>query len=182
MSSTRTAKLGSAPRQERFASSARLRKGLLGNLVARRCEALKSPCDRQLVYFLHELSLRDGFAVHRSCNLFPAWPWQSEGPCNESALERVARELVELWPRRIKSHANEARTQIADFLPKLCLDPRIDFSTANVPAFEGLRPVTSSMTRHRKGALHGRKTSQFINTLRIVRKLVTVALRHLREP
>src|ERR1035437_4528179 len=60
MSNTRTAKPGTPLRQERWASSEEFERGLLGNLVARRCSALDDPEKRQLVYFLQSLSHREG--------------------------------------------------------------------------------------------------------------------------
>jgi hypothetical protein len=138
MSSTRKAKSGSPLRQERYASSSALRKGLLANLVAKRCEALSSAADRELVFFLAELSLRNGFAVHRSCNLFPQWLWDSTGKPNETAFERVARELTELWPERVTKSVKRARSEIAACLPRLCLDARVEVESAAVKSFAGL--------------------------------------------
>lgn len=57
MSSTRTAKPGTPPRQERYMSS--YERGLLGNLVAKRCERL-SPTDRAPIIFLQWLSWQPG--------------------------------------------------------------------------------------------------------------------------
>jgi len=138
VSNTRRSKQGSPFRQERFASSSALRKGLLANLVAKRCEVLSSAEDRELVFFLAELSLRNGFAVHRSCNLFNQWVWDSTGKPNEAPFERVARELIEFWPERVAKRAKSARNEIAVYLPRLCLDPRIEMERASVKSFVGL--------------------------------------------
>ena len=58
MSSSRTAKPGTAPRQERFASS--FDKGLLANLVAKRCREIRAPHDAQnaraVIWFLQWMS------------------------------------------------------------------------------------------------------------------------------
>jgi len=60
MSSTRTAKPGTAPRQERFASS--FHKGILANLVAKRCREIRAPHDvqemREAIWFLQFTSLQ----------------------------------------------------------------------------------------------------------------------------
>jgi hypothetical protein len=64
-------------RQERWASSEEFERGLMGNLVARRCSALAEPEGRQLVYFLQSLSHREG------------------------GLEKVAAELLAAFPERI---------------------------------------------------------------------------------
>lgn len=60
MSSTRKAETGSPFRQERYASSAQLERGLMANLVAARCETLDCAEDRELIYFLQLLSHREG--------------------------------------------------------------------------------------------------------------------------
>jgi hypothetical protein len=60
MSNTRTAPPGSGFRQERFASSPEFERGIMANLVARRCELLTSRSDRQLIWFLQLLSHLQG--------------------------------------------------------------------------------------------------------------------------
>jgi len=52
MSNTRKADPGSSFRQERFASSPEFQRGLMANLVARRCELLSRAEDRDLFWFL----------------------------------------------------------------------------------------------------------------------------------
>jgi hypothetical protein len=64
-------------RQERWASSEEFERGLLGNLVARRCSVIDDPKDRQLVYFLQSLSQREG------------------------GIEKVAADLLAVFPDRI---------------------------------------------------------------------------------
>lgn len=56
MSNTRHAPPGSPLRQNRFASSAEIERGLLGNLVAIRTETLKARADRELVFWLQGIS------------------------------------------------------------------------------------------------------------------------------
>lgn len=60
MSSTRKAASGKPFRQERFASSAEFERGLLANLVARRCDAMECSGDRELVWFIQFLSHQQG--------------------------------------------------------------------------------------------------------------------------
>lgn len=183
MSTTRRAKPGSSFRQERFASSAALRKGLLGNLVARRCEALSAAADRELIFFLHELSMRNGFAVHRSCNLFPQWPWDSTGasldsrraapastaPASalcESAFERVARDLTELHPERVTKAVRTARREIAEYLPRLCLDARMEVENASVQGFAGLiQALREYQARFQKAVLSKVATTEVAATI-----------------
>jgi hypothetical protein len=69
MSSTRKAQTGSPQRQERYASSAEFESGLMANLVARRCEVLKSPEEIELIFFLQYLSHREGGLKKVSENL-----------------------------------------------------------------------------------------------------------------
>jgi len=60
MSNTRYAEPGEPLAQNRFASSAAFDTGLLGNLVARRCEKLEKAEDRELVWFLQWVSHQAG--------------------------------------------------------------------------------------------------------------------------
>lgn len=134
MSQTRTAAVGGKLRQERFSSSIALNKGLLGNLVARRCETLRSVEERSLIYFLHELSLRDGFAIHRTCNLFATWPWPSDAGVAETSFERLARELTQSFLARFSSAAirNEVQRELPGFFARLCLDPALNLNDRGI--------------------------------------------------
>ncbi len=139
MSNTRRTASGDSTRQERYASSTGFAKGLLGNLVAKRCATLRDADERALVYFLHELSLRDGFALHYTCTSFPAWPWPSTVDASERAFERVGRELVEMFPARIaESHRERFRRKLPELLTRLCLDPATDLRSAAAPGFDGI--------------------------------------------
>ena len=60
MSSTRHADADSPFRQERFASSVGFERGLLANLVARRCSALDDKADRELIWAIHYFSHLEG--------------------------------------------------------------------------------------------------------------------------
>jgi hypothetical protein len=60
MSNTRKATPGSPLRQERFSSSQQFERGLMANLVARRCGILQVPSDRSFVYSLQMISHRPG--------------------------------------------------------------------------------------------------------------------------
>ena len=117
-------------RQERFASSAGFAKGLLGNLVARRCARVNSRAARERIYFLHELSSREPGLRHPSCTSFPAWPWGNDSARDETAFERVARELCEAHDIPAKVAAT-----IPDFLTRLCLDPKVSADSATLAGF-----------------------------------------------
>ena len=60
MSSTRRAKDDSVFHQGRFASSPEFERGLLANLIAKRCALLDDPADRELIWFIQYLSHRSG--------------------------------------------------------------------------------------------------------------------------
>lgn len=134
MSGTRRAPAGTEFRQERFSSSSSLSKGILGNLLALRCQTVRSQAHRRLIYFLHELSLRNGFEVHRTCNLFESWPWPSAVKKSESSFERLGRELSEMFPRR----RSRTPADLAQLLTKICLDPACDLDTDGEPDWPDL--------------------------------------------
>lgn len=108
-------------RQERFASSPSAHRGLLGNLVAKRCARLADPKLRELVYFLADLSWREPGLRHSTCNHFPAFPWPSDASAPETAFQRLAREI---------GHGPE----LPEILEAWCLDPAA--TTARVPVAE----------------------------------------------
>lgn len=60
MSNTRRASGNGPLRQERFASSQEYERGLMANLVAKRCTVLESSADRELVWYLQGISHREG--------------------------------------------------------------------------------------------------------------------------
>jgi hypothetical protein len=60
MSSTRHASPGAPLRQERYASSPALERGLIATAVARRCSVLDDPADREFIWALHALSHQAG--------------------------------------------------------------------------------------------------------------------------
>src|SRR5205085_2051025 len=93
MSSTRRQTKEGPLRQERFMSSRLLRRGLIGNAVARRTTAIKTAAERELVWFLQDLSHRDPAELHHTCNHINGWPWSSSEEESEGAFERLAREL-----------------------------------------------------------------------------------------
>ena len=80
MTNTRRAS-GGPLRQERFASSAAFETGLRCNLVAKRCQTIDNPEDRALIFFLQQLSHRNG------------------------GLNKVVKELIEMFPERLSTPA-----------------------------------------------------------------------------
>ncbi len=81
MSSTRRAKDNSVFHQSRYASSPEFERGLLANLVARRCSVLSGAADRDLVWFVQHLSHQAG------------------------GLAAVAKDLISSYPNRIQTAA-----------------------------------------------------------------------------
>jgi len=80
MSSTRHSD-GTGPfRQERYASSVEFEKGLMGNLVAKRCSVIASRSDRSLIYFLQKLSHEIGLKAVAE-KLVADFPGQVCTPC-----------------------------------------------------------------------------------------------------
>jgi hypothetical protein len=80
MSSTRRAKDNSAFHQSRFASSPEFERGLMGNLVAKRCALLNDNTDRELVWFIQFLSHQEG------------------------GLSAIAKDLILKYSSRIQTH------------------------------------------------------------------------------
>jgi hypothetical protein len=84
MSSTRHAKPGTPPRQERFASS--YQTGLLANLVAKRCAQFEDADECAPIWFLQWLSWqRGGLAAHVT-EMFPARYFESN-PAEDAEKE-----------------------------------------------------------------------------------------------
>ena len=69
MSSTRTAKPGSPLRQERFASG--YQRGLLANLVAKRCAQIEDDGERAVIWFLQWLSWQPGGIAAHVQDIYP---------------------------------------------------------------------------------------------------------------
>jgi hypothetical protein len=164
--STRRAKKGQPLRQERYSSSSALPKGLLGNMVAKRCAAIVDPEFRKLVYFLHEVSLRGNTPLHPSCNLFPAWPWPSTSEAAESPLERVSRELLAASESRIVAKTPRAVVRLKAALPKalaqLCLDPAVTRAGAELLA-PGFRDLVAALLEY-QAQFHGAMRGRFAET------------------
>ncbi len=79
MSSTRYAKPGSPVSDERYMSSPELvqLRGISGSAVAARCKVLTSPIQREFLFFLQAMSIREG------------------------GLMRLASDLIQMFPKRI---------------------------------------------------------------------------------
>ena len=74
MSNTRHASNDTTFRQERFASSQQYERGLMANLVAKRCALLESTADRELVWFLQFVSHQPGGLKKLAADLCAQFP------------------------------------------------------------------------------------------------------------
>jgi hypothetical protein len=124
MSSTRTARPGSPLRQERWSSS--FNKGLLANLVAKRCEQIEDAEGRAVVWFLQWLSWQPGGIAAHIGEIYPS-EHLKENPAIDLEQELFAGCLsVELQPKNdpdlrlasiyrerwIKKHSGGVTTEI----------------------------------------------------------------------
>ncbi len=84
--------------------------------------------------------MRDGYSQHPTCNLFAPWPWPSTADFYESAFERLARELTEMFPARTMNDLHRAKfiKALPPFLTKLCLDPAVVVGRAEIVYFENI--------------------------------------------
>jgi hypothetical protein len=96
MSNTRRALPDGPLRQERYCSSPELERGLMANLVAKRCEVLAQSGNRELVWFLQQLSHGDG------------------------GLKRVADDL---WRMRSGVNGYQGAVDLEELLAEFCLNP-----------------------------------------------------------
>jgi hypothetical protein len=98
-------------RQERYCSSPELERGLLANLVAKRCEVLADREDRELIWFLQYLSHGNG------------------------GLKKVA---ADLWQMRKNNQDSPVAGDLDKLLAELCLNPEIKIEAATCPYFPNL--------------------------------------------
>jgi hypothetical protein len=74
MSSTRTTTDDSVFHQNRYASSAEFERGLVANMVAKRCSMLNDKADRDLIWFVQYLSHQDGGLAAVAKDLLARYP------------------------------------------------------------------------------------------------------------
>ena len=127
MSNTRNADAGSPLRQERFASSPELQRGLMANLVVKRTSLLRDPEDRKLIWALQRLSHEEGGFPKLGEDLVRLYPERIASPTMQkigtesdriytAAQVRVIRsELQELWA--IHAGENWPHCNAADWFP-----------------------------------------------------------------
>lgn len=145
-----------AIRQERFASSAQLARPILANLVALRCQALSSQEDRELIWWIQEISLRDSFGSHYACTSFPAWPNEVGQGAQTAALHNLAGELCARFPERVRGEPSKAAGEMAATFPDLCLDPASDPRTFKTRRFDGLIDALRACKALHASAYHPR--------------------------
>jgi hypothetical protein len=80
MSSTRRAKDSTVFHQSRYSSSPAFERGLIANLVAKRCELLDDRADRELIWFIQYLSHKDGGLKALALDLISKYPDRIQTP------------------------------------------------------------------------------------------------------
>lgn len=105
MSNTRRAKDSSRFHQNRYASSAEFERGLLANLVAKRCALIDSAETRELIWFVQYLSHQEGGLAGLAKTLIEKFPLQIQTQkmaefklrpgksCNEQQLKAIMRDI-----------------------------------------------------------------------------------------
>jgi AAA domain len=125
VSSTRHAPEGSAISYEKYMSSPEYAdmRGIPGTAVAAKAQLYEDPRKRSLLFFLQSISLRD------------------------SGLRRVARTLLELFPKRVGDPtADVDEEKLARWLVELCINPKlvIQFSREKSHMADALREFQMS--------------------------------------
>jgi hypothetical protein len=153
MSSTRRASDGF--HQERYCSAEEFSRGLLANVVAKRCELVKRPEDRELIWFLQLLSHRCGLdqvaaeVIEKfpdriaAPSMRPPDPRQEQAKrlSEQAAIARRIRLLRDGDGEMPETPKNERRVVVnvknhaAEEMPKLlariCTDPSLDLQSVN---------------------------------------------------
>ena len=135
MSNTRRASPDSPLRQERYCSSTELERGLLANLVAKRCEVLANRGDRELIWFLQYLSHGNG------------------------GLKKVA---ADLWQMRQNNKGCPTASDLDKLLAELCLNPEIKIDAATRPYFPNLFQV---LREYRQRLIEAVRTTRVVTEL-----------------
>ena len=143
MSNTRHAPPGTSLRQNSFASSPDIERGLLGNLVALKCATLKRAEDRELIRWLQHMSHADGGLAALAAQVLERQSITS--PQRKRAARKFSRSVDESLGRlhpanigvinqkvlddrqRMESEADmqAVRNNLPDMIAELCLNPSI---------------------------------------------------------
>jgi hypothetical protein len=125
MSNTRRTNTPGIIKQERFASSAEYERGLMANLVAKRCGVIERTEDRELIWTLQFLSHRPGGLKKLAADLLAKYP------------ERIATDSMRkigMKPRQIYS-AEQVRIVREEVCGRFPLKGEIDFERAGMEFF-----------------------------------------------
>lgn len=120
MSSTRHAEANSPFRQERYASSARFERGLMGNLVARRCELLTRDEDKDLVWWLQLASWQPGGLAKLAADLIAGFPARVASPlmlkygCKPGQIYSAEKTKAVYWELSHKTEDAESLARAID--------------------------------------------------------------------
>jgi hypothetical protein len=121
--------------QEGFASSKAYSYGLNALMVAKRASLLRKSEDRELIWFLQEISHRLDLQKHRTANYAPIWPWETND-CEAGGLERAMVDLEQIYGRKAISYEVDASSIDPSFqketrhywvndLALIALDPKV---------------------------------------------------------
>ena len=124
--STRRATDNGVFRQERFASSQEFERGLMANLVAKRCSVLERAKDRELIWFIQLISHRDG------------------------GLNKLAADLCARFPERI---ATASMRQFGMKAGQVYSARQVRAVRSEIPAGEFSYPLKGEMEEHSSMAL-----------------------------
>lgn len=109
MSSTRRAKDDSTFHQNRYASSPEFERGLLANLVAKRCTVIDDPEAQELIWFIHYLSWQPGGLESVAADLLVRFAARLGTPsmlnarkevCNAETVAKIRLELPKMFRRK----------------------------------------------------------------------------------
>jgi len=131
MSSTRRAKGDSIFHQDRYASSPELERGLIANLVARRCSVLTDKADRELVWFIQYLSHQAGGVAGVAAGLIQKFSDRLGTPVMVKLAKRKSQSYSALEVKKIRQEIpHEFRSRFAlrgetkNDLKEMCLPDR----------------------------------------------------------
>lgn len=145
MSSTRKASPGGPLRQERYCSSQQFERGLMANLVARRCSVLETSSERALVNYVQLVSHSPGGLHKFADELVATFPtdvgskWVSSGSYVEN--------IDDLNSERLED--GEAAKAISEALEELALNPEVKLDEFSPKCFPPLVDRIGDMQRRK---------------------------------
>lgn len=131
MSNTRKANGAGPLRQERYASSQEFERGLVANLVAKRCGVLERAEDRELVWFLQLLSHQEGGLKRLAAELCSRFPDKLATP----AMQRLGAKPGQVYnAKQVPQVRAEIPDGESDYPLRGEIDDMVYLSAPNEPA------------------------------------------------